>query len=207
MIYLFSFLFYLITWSLDSRPRDEFLSTFVVEDFESTIWTEKNVIYRGNPDHFPEIRTSKSLTSPNLISETSLLLRFPKGTTEQNIEIRFPEPKPVTDFVISFQFHLYGNSQGGSLSILIEDSRLEHHILPIGNLNFNGWKEFSVKLNPSIQQGNKFLKTPSSIRILGLIYNSDISNSKNREDLLAIDDIIALTIQKIKIPQEMEKSF
>jgi hypothetical protein len=69
-------------------------------------------------------------------------------------------------------------------------------------LNFSGWKEFIVKLNPGIHQESKILGASSRIRVLGIIYTPDTTASKNREDLLAIDDIFAITLPKIKLPKE-----
>jgi len=186
--------------SVFSQPREDFLEEIVIEDFENQTSKEYSFRIYSNSEVIPEIKKTKTLTSPNLFSNHSLFLRFPKGTTDQNIEIKFTNPRQITNYVLYFKLQIFANTQGGSISLILEDSNFEVHILPVTVLNFNGWKEIIVKLSSSIKQDIKTLHSYSSVKVLGFLYTPDTSQAKNREDLFALDDIIAITLPKFKLP-------
>jgi hypothetical protein len=187
-----------ILYSKDLKER--IVETITLEDFEENRITEENFIVRSNQTRTPEVKMSKNLVSPDLLSETSLLLRFPKGTTNLPIEIRFQNPILVNQYLLELHFHIFSNSPGGELGILIEDTYFEMHTFKIANLHFSDWKKIELPIGSKIYQADWILGKPSPVRIIGFLYTPIQTDSKNREDLIVIDDILAKVIPKLKTP-------
>lgn len=199
-IFLISIFVGISLWRLNfpliSGDLQEITEWVVLEDFEKNRITEENFIVRGNQTRIPEVKMSKNLVSPDLLSETSLLLRFPKGTTDLPIEIRFQNPILVEKHILELNFHIFSNAPGGELGVLLEDTRFTTHILKIAHLSFQDWKKFSVTLSPHIIQSNWVNGKESPLKLIGFIYTPVLTESKNREDIIVIDDITAKVIPK-----------
>lgn len=180
---------------------EEFTQKIIIEDFEESSWSEKNIRVFSNSQAKPEVKISKTITSPNILSESSLLLRFPKETIDQNIEIKFLSPKEIDKYALFIRFQIFANGQGGELAFLIEDANFEVKRFSICNLNFSGWKEIQIPLGNKVSQRDRVLNQPAKIRFLGFLYTPALDKSINREDILAIDDIEAFVLEKYKLPK------
>ncbi|MCB1178556.1 MAG: hypothetical protein KDK36_13300 [Leptospiraceae bacterium] len=189
---------FLLAIPLFASPIDEIIEIVPIEDFENNVLTNEDFIIRGNHSKIPEIKISENLTSPDLISEKSLLLRFPKGTTDLPIEIRFKSPIPINKFLMEIEFHIFSNSPGGELGIILEDTHFEVHILKVCNLTFSDWRKFTIGIPKKVHQENWVFGKDSNINIIGLIYTPGKQVSKNREDIIVLDDIVGRLIPKLK---------
>lgn len=192
-LYLILFIF-----SLFANSIEEFTQKVVIEDFETSSWSQNNIKIYSNSEFKPEIKISNNLTSPNIFSNSSLLIRFPKNTTEQNIEIRFQSPKEIDKYILGIRFQVFANNQGGELAFLIEDANFELKKFPICILNFTGWKEFNVKLARKIYQQDRVLYQSTKTRLIGFLYTPALDKSLNREDILGFDDIEIFVLDKYK---------
>lgn len=190
-----------ISFALFASPIEEFTQKIVIEDFETSEWSQNNIKIYSNSEFQPEVKVSKSLVSPNILSNSSLLIRFPKNTTEQNIEIRFQTPKEIEKYIVAIRFQVFANNQGGELAFLIEDTNFELKKFPVCVLNFSGWKEFDVKLARKIYQQDRVLHQHAKIRFIGFLYTPVLNKSFNREDILGLDDIEIFVLDKYKTPQ------
>ncbi|MCX8000676.1 MAG: flagellar filament outer layer protein FlaA [Leptospiraceae bacterium] len=188
-----------------SHSLEEFTQKIILEDFEESKWTKENLKIYSNSSYQPEIKISKAVTSPNVISSSSLFLRFPKETTEQNIELRFSSPKEIEKYLVAIRFQIFANSQGGVLSFLLEDANFEIQRIFICSLNFSGWKEFKIPIGNKIYQADRILNQSSKLRLVGFLYTPALDKSKNREDILALDDIEVFVLNKYKVPENFYK--
>ena len=82
------------------------------------------------------------------------------------------------------------------------DTHFQKHQIRIANLNFDGWKNFKIQIGNKISQRNYILEKPSSVKLVGLQLNLTKKETKEREDIIAIDDIFIIKRKKYELPQE-----
>ncbi|MCX7999950.1 MAG: flagellar filament outer layer protein FlaA, partial [Leptospiraceae bacterium] len=176
-----------------------------LEDFEEVGWANAQLKIYSNSIYKPEVKISKTVTSPNILSNSSLFLRFPKEIIQENIELRFSTPKEIEKYLLEIRFQIFANSQGGTLSFLLEDANFEMKRFLICSLDFSGWKEFQVTVGNKVYQQDRILNKPSKLRFVGFLYTPSLDKSKNREDILALDDIEVFVLEKYKVPENFYK--
>ncbi len=183
-------------FSLYTRPIDINLERKVLQNFEGEYKIEK-IISKGNLEVFPEVSVSRLLTSPELISENSLLVRYTEESRFQPLEYIFNEPILLQDFVTRMEFHVYSSSNAGEIYFLIQDSFLETHKLLLTRINFSGWKKVDVSLI-KINQNDIIFNENRKIKFLGFLFIPPSKSESGREFLIAIDDIISYSLPKYK---------
>jgi hypothetical protein len=203
---IYKTLFFTIFLFLFSNLGSDDLQTeIVLENFESGKLKSEILITKGNSKELPEIRKSTTFTSPDLVSEGSLLVRVPAPAIEQPFKIEFGNIYPISDYVLYFRFHIFSNLNSGSLYFVFEDSHFEIHKIHLINLNFDGWKTVEVPVPFKVKQEDRILGKTSQTWFKGFIYEPGPYVNKTRENLLAIDDIIIMTRKKYKLFPEKTK--
>ena len=162
-----------ITSFAEEKKEKDYKEYVLLEDFESIKITNQSFRIQANTNYLPDVRMSKTLISPDLISNTSLLIRIPREGTGIPIDLFFPKPYSIEDYIIEFEFYVYSNQASGELFI--------------GN---------------KISQRNYILEKPSSVKLVGLQLNLTKKETKEREDIIAIDDIFIIKRKKYELPQE-----
>lgn len=193
------FLFYFsisIFFNLFAEPSRGNKTT--LENFE-----DKDSIFKMNQanDNI-SFRISNTLTSPNIISNKSVLIRIENQQTKEPLELYFNDPYVREDYLIEMEFNIYSNHSNSDLYILIKDSTFTIHKIKISSLNFEGWKQITVPIKQKIHQTNKVVFKNTQIIILGLLYIPSNKDGYIKEDLIALDDIIILTRKKKKLPED-----
>ena len=126
-------------FSVYTRPIDINLERKVIQNFEDEYKIEK-IISKGNLEVFPEVGVSGLLTSPELISEKSLLIRYTEESRFQPMEYIFNKPILLQDLVTRLEFHVYSSSNAGDIYFFIQDSFQETHKILLTRINFSGEK-------------------------------------------------------------------
>ena len=186
----------LFHFSLYPRPIDINLERKVLQNFEEEYKIEK-IISKGNLEVFPEVSVSGLLTSPELISEKSLLIRYTEESRYQPLEYIFNNPILLQDFVTRLEFHVYSSSNAGEIYFLVQDSFQETHKILSTRINFSGWKKIDVSLL-KINQNDLFFNENRKMKFLGFLFIPPLKSESGREFLIAIDDIISYSLPKYK---------
>lgn len=191
-----------ITSFAEEKKEKDYKEYVLLEDFESIKITNQSFRIQANTNYLPDVRMSKTLISPDLISNTSLLIRIPREGTGIPIDLFFPKPYSIEEYIIEFEFYVYSNQASGELFMYLLDTHFQKHQIRIANLNFDGWKNFKIQIGNKISQRNYILEKPSSVKLVGLQLNLTKKETKEREDIIAIDDIFIIKRKKYELPQE-----
>lgn len=102
-----------------------------------------------------------------------------------------PYEIPLKGEVARLDMWVWGADYFYELEVLVRDAVGRVHVLPIGWLNFKGWKNLGVSIPSSIKQSTKYLGKES----LSLVCFRVRSNPNERVDnfYFFIDEIMALT--------------
>lgn len=183
----------------------EYKDQVLVEDFESITLTRQMFHIQANTNYLPEIRMSKHLTSPDLNSNTSLLIRIPPEGTGIPIDLVFQKPYILEDYIIEFEINLYSNQANGELFFYLLDTKFQKYKVLMANLNYDGWKRFRIPIGNKISQKDYILGKPSFVKLTGIQFSPSKKETKNKEDIIAIDDIFIIKRKKFLFPKSLEE--
>jgi hypothetical protein len=203
------FFIFLVSGAFFAEEMDyrDYQEKILVEDFESIKITNQLFNVQANTNYLPDVRMSKNLTSPDLISNTSLLVRITPEAIGIPMNLRFSKPYILNDYIEEFQFHIYSNQANGELSIFVLDTKFQEHKIPIANLNFDGWKNFRVPIANLVSQKDFVIGKPGFMKFIGIQFSLAKKNTKNKEDLIAIDDIFVIKRKKYRFPAQGLEAF
>lgn len=115
------------------------------------------------------------------------------STTISLVPVR---PLAIPGIVKTISLWVVGRNTSHRLSLTVEDYFGNTNILPLGLLNFSGWKQLQVAIPPSIRQRDANYNTQTGLRVTGLVIESDINESYGTfyvyfDDMRAITDLFA----------------
>jgi hypothetical protein len=91
-----------------------------------------------------------------------------EGTNgRSNVEI------PLKGTVKQLDFWVWGGNYRYTLEVLVRDANGSVHIIPAGNLAFNGWKNVVINIPSWIAQKSRFRSGPESMNFVGFRVRSD----------------------------------
>lgn len=110
------------------------------------------------------------------------------------VSLRPVRPIAVPGIVKTLSVWVVGRNFNHELDIVIEDYFGNVNILPMGRLNFSGWKRMSVAVPPTIVQRNPHYNTETGIRIRGFVIRTSIPETYGTyyvyfDDLRAVTDL------------------
>ena len=119
---------------------------------------------------------------------------FRRGWTSLSIQPIRPIPIPGITKTISVW--VVGRNFNHTLKVVIEDDFGTRVALPMGTLNFSGWKELTVAVPPTIQQRNPHYNDRGGIRVIGFIIEPAMLETFGTyyvyfDDLRAVTDLFA----------------
>jgi len=194
-------LFLIISLGAEEKLEVNYKERVLLEDFESKIFNSDSFQIQANTDYLPDVRMSKNLTSPDLISNTSLFVRIPTAGSGIPIDLIFSKPYKIEDYLIEIQFHIYSNQANGDLFLYLQDSKFQKHKILITSLNYNGWKSFKIPIGNKVFQSDYIIGKASSIKLTGIQFNVTKKETKDKEDFIAIDDIFIVKRSKYRFSE------
>ncbi len=196
-------LFYLFALSLfgQEKKNPDYKERFLLEDFESIKLTNQSFKVPANTHYLPDVRMSKNITSPDLISNTSLLIRISTEGKGIPVDLLFPKPYLIENYILEFEFYVYSNYANGDLFLYILDSNFQKHKIMIANLNYDGWKSFRIPIGNLVAQSDFIIGKANFIKLTGFQFNPTKKETKDKEDMIAIDDIFIIKRLKYKLPE------
>ena len=194
-------LFLIISLGAEEKLEVNYKERVLLEDFESKIFNSDSFQIQANTDYLPDVRMSKNLTSPDLISNTSLFVRIPTSGSGIPIDLIFSKPYRIEDYLIEIEFHIYSNQANGDLFLYLQDSKFQKHKILITSLNYNGWKSFKVPIGNKVFQSDYIIGKASSIKLTGIQFNVAKKETKDKDDFIAIDDIFIVKRSKYRFSE------
>lgn len=94
-----------------------------------------------------------------------------------SISVQPSRPLAVPGIAKTISLWVVGRNFNHTLKVVLEDDFGNKISLPMGTLNFSGWKEMEVAIPPSIQQRNPHYTDRGGIKILGFVVEPDITET------------------------------
>lgn len=112
------------------------------------------------------------------------------------VSLRPVRPIAVPGIVKTLSVWVVGRNFQHQLNIVVEDFFGNVNVLPLGTLNFSGWKELTVAIPPTVDQRNAHFNTETGLRILGFTIDAAIDEAYGTyyvyfDDLRATTDLFA----------------
>ncbi len=105
-------------------------------------------------------------------------------------------PLAVPGIVKTISVWVVGRNFNHRLNLVLEDYFGNVNVLPMGRLNFSGWKQLTVAIPPTLMQRNPHYNTETGLRIRGFTIDADINEAYGTyyvyfDDLRAVTDLFA----------------
>lgn len=105
-------------------------------------------------------------------------------------------PLAVPGIVKTISVWVVGRNFQHRLNIVVEDYFGNVNVLPMGQLNFSGWKQLTVAIPPTLDQRNPHYNTETGLKILGFTIEANIDEAYGTyyiyfDDLRAVTDLFA----------------
>lgn len=125
------------------------------------------------------------------------------------ISLRPVRPIAVPGIVKTLSVWVVGRNFNHRLSIVLEDYFGNVNVLPMGRLNFSGWKQLTVAVPPTLMQRNPHYVTETGIRIRGFVIDTAIEETYGTyyvyfDDLRAVTDLFG---EESRDPDDMVDSW
>lgn len=113
-----------------------------------------------------------------------------------SLSIQAARPLAVPGIAKTISLWVVGRNFNHMLKVIVEDYFGNKIALPMGRLNFSGWKEMTVAVPPSIQQINPHHSDRSGIKILGFVIEPELTETYGTyyvyfDDLRVVTDLFA----------------
>jgi hypothetical protein len=105
-------------------------------------------------------------------------------------------PIAIPGITKTISLWVVGRNFNHRLSVVVEDYFGNRIAIPMGMLNFSGWKQMTVAIPPTVEQTNPFFAELSGLRILGFIIEPELTETYGTyyvyfDDLRAVTDLFA----------------
>ncbi|HRX15196.1 MAG: hypothetical protein JXK07_03405 [Spirochaetes bacterium] len=184
-----------------SALGDQIYQEVVLEDFEKTEYSDKDVSIRVTRDQKVSIALRDVFPAPVKDSKKYLGVKV-YGRQGDYITVTFPKKLIIEKHCQSISMWVYGKNFSGELSLILQDADKKIHRLSFGKLNFLGWRKLTVRLTKDIRQEDKYLSQHREMAILKLIYNPSSLKRLPSWNFFYVDDISAKVRDKYKDEQD-----
>ena len=172
-----------------SQPSDRGVETVMIDNFddpEAVEWTWNVQASRFVADGYPLLSTFEAI--PN----TLRVIKRSDDVTPKvlGVKVKFNrkgdnwfEVYPTKDdkpyeyefngTVTQLDFWVWGAHYNYFLDVLVRDADGRVHIIPVGNLAFDGWKNFIVNVPHYIRQHSRLRSGPKNLTFIGFRVTSD----------------------------------
>lgn len=113
-----------------------------------------------------------------------------------SVSLRPTRPLAIPGIVKTLSMWVVGRNFNHQLSIVLEDYHGNVNVLPMGRLNFSGWKQLTVAIPPTLEQRNPHYNTETGVKVLGFVIDAAIDEAFGTyyvyfDDLRATTDLFA----------------
>lgn len=177
------------------KTQDNLYTETVLEDFETTQYTKKNIEFTVTRDQDAEIAVRDQYPAPIADSKKYLGVKV-NGKQGDVFVIKPAKELLITKHCRSLEVWAYGKNFSGELSIIIQDSSNKIHRLVFGKLNFLGWRKLKVQITSKVNQQDEFLNQNKNIKILAVQYRPGNLDRLPKWQYFYVDNISAIVREK-----------
>lgn len=174
---------------------DQLYSEITIEDFETTVYTDKDMSFIKSGEQQAGLSIRDQFPAPIGNSKKYLGVKI-FGKQGDALTITPPKPLAIEKFCKSISIWVYGKNFSGELSMFLKDADGKVHRLPVGKLNFLGWRKLSVTLTDSVAQEDKFLTQKRELQIMKFLYKPGNIGRLPQWNYFYMDDITATVREK-----------
>jgi len=179
----------------EKQLSDQVYKEVVLEDFETTTYTDKNISIKVVKDEQAAVSMRTDYPAPIQNSKRYLGVKvFAKSGSI--LTIIPAKPLIIDKYCKYINMWVYGKNFSGELSILVKDANGNIKRLVMGKLNFLGWRKLSVPITDEIAQEDKYLAQKRNIEIVKILYNPSTLERLPAWNYFYIDDITAIVREK-----------
>jgi len=179
----------------EKQLSDQVYKEVIIEDFETTTYTEKNISIKVVKDEQSAVsmRTDYPAPVPNSKRYLGVKVFAKSGSV---LTIIPAKPLIIDKYCKYINMWVYGKNFSGELSILVKDANGNIKRMVMGKLNFLGWRKLSVPITDEIAQEDKYLAQKRNIEIVKILYNPSTLERLPAWNYFYIDDITAIVREK-----------
>jgi hypothetical protein len=179
----------------EKQLSDQVYKEVIIEDFETTTYTEKNISIKVVKDEQAAVsmRTDYPAPVPNSKRYLGVKVFAKSGSV---LTIIPAKPFIIDKYCKYINMWVYGKNFSGELSILVKDANGNIKRLVMGKFNFLGWRKLSVPITDEIAQEDKYLAQKRNIEIVKILYNPSTLERLPAWNYFYIDDITAIVREK-----------
>lgn len=202
--YWSSILVIIFAVSVYPEPSGQVWKTETVEDFETAVYSEKDLKVRQDAEVLPDIRVSSTLTSPLLDSGKSLLIRI-TDYIESPVELLLKKKYECPDYLGSLIFHVYSSGSDAVLLMGLLDSDNNYRRIKISSMNFQGWRKIRVNIKSKLPQDDIIFNRHEVITLQSIYIHMGSTGKNLKEAIIILDDIQAETRKKYRVADELRR--
>jgi hypothetical protein len=99
------------------------------------------------------------------------------GRINTTISVEAIRPLAIPGVTKTISIWVVGRNNNHKLGIVCEDFFGNRCVLPLGRLNFTGWKQLTVAVPPTLEQRNPHYSNRTGIKILGLVIEPELTET------------------------------
>jgi len=175
------------------KVHEYIYTEMILEDFETTTYSDDN-LKSMQRDTQGVLTISDQYPAPINNSKKYLGIKVyaKKGNT---FRIEPAQPIEITKYCTTISMWVYGEKIAGEISIMLQDSLRNNHLLNFGSAASPGWKKISQNLGTKIKQHVDYLGSENPIKILYIQYRA-AGRVHPEWQFFYIDDITATVRDK-----------
>lgn len=174
---------------------DHLYSEIVIEDFETTAYSDKDIVYTKTGEQQAGISARDEYPAPVQNSKKYLGVKM-YGKMGDSITITPPKKLIIEKYCKSISVWAYGKNFSGELSLFLVDADGKNHRIPVGQLNYLGWRKLTVTLKDDVAQQDKYLTQKRVLEITKIIYRPGNTGRVPLWNYFYLDDITAQVREK-----------
>jgi hypothetical protein len=176
----------------------------ILEDFETTPYTDKNVTFNVTSDQEAKISLRDQL--PAVATSKKYLGLKVKTRGGDNFIIKPAKELIIDKYCKSLSFWIYGKKTYGQVSCMLQDTKKVNHVFVIcPTIDFLGWKKYTVLLTNRVSQDDDFLNQKKTMKILNIQYKTAGTKQKPWTwEYIYLDDITATVRERYDDKQSDE---
>jgi hypothetical protein len=118
------------------------------------------------------------------------------GRTNTTLSIEAIRPLACPGITKTISLWVIGRNNNHKIGIVAEDYFGHRCVLPLGKLNFSGWKQLTVAVPPTLEQRNPHYNNKMGIKILGIVIDPELTETYGSyfvyfDDLRIVTDLFA----------------
>lgn len=181
---------------LQSESKKYIYPEVVLEDFETSTYTKKNLSFNSLIHRFADVAMRNDYPAPIKGSKRYLGVKV-FGVREDAVQIYPPKPIIIDGQVERFSIWAYGKNLTGSLYAVVKDVNDNTHLVFFGLLNYRGWRRLNAPVPKQVLQQDPIITSKRrTLRVISFVFNPGTYGTEGKLNFLYLDDFSAIIKSK-----------